>query len=628
MSSRVDFLSGTGETRPLSISQLTARLRHTLESTYRSVWVEGEISNFKGHSSGHWYFTLVEQSHGQVRAQLPAVCFESTNRRIRFRPANGQLVRARGNISVYVPHGKYQLYVEQLEAVGDGRLLLAYEELKKKLAAEGLFDPANKRPLPRFPRRVGIVTSPTGAAIRDILNILSRRTRTVHTLISPTRVQGVGAANEIAQAIRLLNEYNQRSIANGRPDDAIDVIIVARGGGSLEDLWPFNEETVARSIRASTIPIISGIGHEPDITIADFAADKRASTPSAAAELVAEQEHELTKQIAKHCLSLAQAARYCVIDAKSRLDQTGIAGALQEVRSQLRERAITTDNATQTLHLSVERRIGNLKDQSRELRHRLAQASPWSRLSSAKQRLANLDARLSNTVRMRCRSFSASLHLLNDSLSANRPEKHIAALRLRVNGLASQAQAAVRSRLPSERESQHMLMIRLDRAIQSDYRLALSSLQDLNRRLVERRPETWVTAARLKVHTLEAELQTATRMRAQRRKSVLDQLERRMAAIQPRNRISVLQLSLNRFSSRLIAAMRDCSYKTSSRLKLASNTLDTLSPLSVLERGYAIAQDSGGLILRDAQAVGINDEVSVRLAKGKLITQVKETKLE
>ena len=598
MSSRLDIISGPSEVRPLSVSQLTAKLRRTLESGYSSVWVEGEVSNFKNHSSGHWYFSLVEQNRGQVQAQLRAVCFSSANSRLRFRPENGQLVRARGNISIYPQQGQYQLYVEQLEAVGDGRLLVAFEELKKRLAAEGLFDSAVKRPLPRFPTRVGIVTSPTGAAIRDILNILSRRTRTVHALVSPARVQGVGAANEIAQAIRLLNEYHQRAVADGRLADTIDVIIVARGGGSLEDLWAFNEEIVARSIRASIIPIISGVGHETDMTIADFAADKRAPTPSAAAELVAEQEHELAKQIAKHTSALAQAARYRLMDARSRLDQTRIAGALQDARSQIRELAMTTDNTAQTLRLTIERIISSLKHDTRDLRNRLAEASPWSRLSSAKQRQNILDARLDRAVRTRLRWASSTLQGFNDRLAGGRPETRLAALRLRVHNLSSAAQSAIRSRLPSARQNQHMLVMRLDRAVQSRLRSTSSTLQDFNRRLAARRPETRVAAARLNLHNLESEAQTAIRLRLRAAQARFEQLDRRFSARQPTNRMSALQLALNQVSSSLRTAMRDRLFTPRNRLQLASNSLEALSPLSVLERGTPLPKTARGYSAR------------------------------
>ena len=220
------------ERRPLSVSELTADVRAALESRFASVWVEGEISNFKASAAGHWYFTLKDEG-----AQLRASCFRNVNARIRFRPVDGLLVRLRGRLSVYDPRGEYQIGVESIEPVGAGALRVAFEQLKEKLAREGLFDEELKRPLPMLPRRVAVVTSPTGAAVRDILNVLSRRTRTVDIVLAPTLVQGNGAAQAIAQAIALVNELHARALREGNADELIDVIIAGRGGGSAEDLW-------------------------------------------------------------------------------------------------------------------------------------------------------------------------------------------------------------------------------------------------------------------------------------------------------------------------------------------------------------------------------------------------------
>src|SRR6266436_4457606 len=254
----------TTERQPLSVSELTAMIRGELERRFSSVWVEGEISNFRAHGSGHWYFTLKDEF-----AQLRCACYRSSNQRIRFRPEDGLQMRARGRVSVYEAKGEYQLIVEALEPVGAGALQLAFEQTKTRLQAGGLFAAELKRAIPFFPRRVGVVTSPTGAAIRDIINVISRRTRSVHVLFAPARVQGEGAAGEIVRAIKFLNEHHAR----GSNDSRVDVMIVGRGGGSIEDLWAFNEEAVARAIRNSAIPVISAVGHETDFTIADFVAD-------------------------------------------------------------------------------------------------------------------------------------------------------------------------------------------------------------------------------------------------------------------------------------------------------------------------------------------------------------------
>jgi len=266
------------ERRPLSVSELTAQVRAAVQSRFASVWVEGEVSNFRAHASGHWYFTIKDEA-----AQLRSTCFRNTNRAIRFRPSDGLQVRARGRLTVYEPRGEYELDVEGLEPVGAGALRVAFEQLRDRLASEGLFDEERKRALPLFPRRIAVVTSPSGAAIRDILHIIKRRTRTVDVLFAPVRVQGEGAAAEIARAIELLNRYHLEAVSAGRDGEGVDAIIVGRGGGSVEDLWAFNDEGLARAIVASTIPVISAVGHETDTTIADLAADVRAPTPSAAA---------------------------------------------------------------------------------------------------------------------------------------------------------------------------------------------------------------------------------------------------------------------------------------------------------------------------------------------------------
>ena len=259
-----------------SVSDLTVRIRDLLAGEFTDVFVEGEVSNAHAAQSGHLYFTLKD-----TRAQIRCVCFRTQLARLKFRPEDGLHVTVRGSISVYESRGEYQFYVEHVEPVGLGALQLAFDQLKKRLDAEGLFDPARKKPLPVLPQCVGLITSPSGAAVRDIVRILQRRFPNLHVVLYPVRVQGDGAAGEIVQAIRY---FDRKQLA--------DVLILARGGGSLEDLWAFNEETVARAIVACAIPIITGVGHETDFTIADFAADIRASTPSAAAEMVVRTRQE------------------------------------------------------------------------------------------------------------------------------------------------------------------------------------------------------------------------------------------------------------------------------------------------------------------------------------------------
>ena len=345
------------ERKPLTVSQLTNSIRVSLESRFASVWVEGEISNFKDHSSGHWYFTLKDQN-----AQLRAKCFRSTNTRIRFRPANGLHVRARGKLSVYAPRGEYELVVDALDPVGAGALQVAFEQMRARLQAEGLFAKELKRPLPVFPRRIGIVTSPTGAAIRDILNVISRRTRTVHVLFSPARVQGDSAGPEIARAIRFINQYHEHALRDGRTADLVDVLIVGRGGGSTEDLWAFNQEEVARAIRKSTIPVISAVGHETDFTIADFVADLRAPTPSAAAELVAAREDEICSALDHLGRQMTRLMRFRVVDLRTRVQEQALSHAFDEVKSRLRNARRRFDAASASCSGAMEATVQEARE--------------------------------------------------------------------------------------------------------------------------------------------------------------------------------------------------------------------------------------------------------------------------
>jgi len=302
----------------LSVSELTRRLQETLEERFPAVWVEGEISNFRLYGSGHAYFTLKD-----AESQIRAVLFRNRGRRIKFEPADGLHVMAFGSIEVYPQRGEYQLVIELLEPKGLGALQLAFEQLKARLQAEGLFDQARKRELPRFPRKIGIVTSTSGAAIRDMLRVIGRRFGELHIVIAPCRVQGEGAAEEIAQGIRDLNALG-----------GVDVIIVGRGGGSLEDLWAFNEEAVARAIAASKVPVVSAVGHEVDFTIADFVADLRAPTPSAAAELVVREKQAVVDSLAQLRARLERAAARPLRDLERRVDEL-TARLRREMRGEL-----------------------------------------------------------------------------------------------------------------------------------------------------------------------------------------------------------------------------------------------------------------------------------------------------
>src|SRR6058998_1185938 len=293
----------------LTVTELTRSIRNTLEVKFGAVWVQGEISNYKLHPSGHQYFTLKD-----ARAQIACVIFRNAMPPLRIPLADGAQVQAYGTVTVYETRGQYQLSVQILQPRGVGVLQAKFEALKRKLDAEGLFAPERKRPLPKFPRRIGIVTSPSGAAIRDMLNVLHRRAPWLQILINPVRVQGTGAAQEIAVAIRELASPSDRFAP-------LDLIVVTRGGGSIEDLWEFNEEIVARAIFHSAVPIVSAVGHEIDFTISDFVADLRAPTPSAAAELIVPDIVDLQRQIEGCTGLLARQLLNRVRDAQQRLDR-------------------------------------------------------------------------------------------------------------------------------------------------------------------------------------------------------------------------------------------------------------------------------------------------------------------
>src|SRR5580700_6305579 len=334
------------ERRVWKVSELNARICQLLETTLPDIWLEGEVSNYRPAQSGHLYFTLKD-----AKSQIRCVCFRDQVRGLKFRPEDGLHITVRGALSVYEPRGEYQIYVSHIEPVGAGALQLAFEQLKKRLAEEGLFDEARKKPLPVLPRCIGIITSPAGAAIFDILRVLKRRFPNAHVRLYPVKVQGDGAAKEIAAAV---NYFTHARFA--------DVLIVARGGGSLEDLWAFNEEVVARAIFASEIPVITGIGHEADFTIADFVADLRAPTPSAAAELVVRSRQEFERHIAEHERRLVQQIRYWFSERRHR----GTRASAQLGAFDLRARAVV-----------VRRRI----DQ-----HRLALSSALERVMTRKRR--------------------------------------------------------------------------------------------------------------------------------------------------------------------------------------------------------------------------------------------------
>jgi exodeoxyribonuclease VII large subunit len=299
------------EPRPWSISELNAEIKAVVERGFGSVWVEGEVVDFKQYGSGHWYFSL-----NDGEAQVKCVCWKGTNFRVRFRPENGITVRVRGRITFWEQRGELKLTVDSLEPSGEGALRAAFDQIRARLEGEGLFADAIKRSIPFFPRRVGVVTSRSGAAFHDIVTVLTRRARSVSIVLAPSLVQGEGAADSIRRALIALNRYNSTL----PPADRLDVVIIGRGGGSAEDLWAFNDEALARAVRASEIPVISAVGHEIDWTISDMVADLRAATPSAAAEMVAAREEDLIKELCAGGDRVQNLIERKLYESRSRLD--------------------------------------------------------------------------------------------------------------------------------------------------------------------------------------------------------------------------------------------------------------------------------------------------------------------
>jgi exodeoxyribonuclease VII large subunit len=370
-----------------TVAKLTSKIKTLLEESFEYVWVEGEVSNFRLPTSGHLYFTLKDEA-----AQLRAVMFRLQNRLLKFDPTDGLQVICYGRLTVYEPRGEYQIVIDYMEPKGLGALQLAFEQLKEKLAAEGLFDPAHKKPLPLLPRKIGIVTSSTGAAIRDILQIIGRRFANMHILLYPVRVQGPGAAEEIAQAIRALNEW-----------PGLEVMIVGRGGGSLEDLWAFNEEVVARAIYNSRIPIISAVGHEIDFTIADFVADLRAPTPSAAAELVVKNKMEWIQALENLEMRLARIVRTVLEIRQERL--SSLLHRLIDPRRALSDQRLRMDDLFFRLANSMQQALSRRDERLRMKKESLLLLHPKHRIAETADRLADRFRRMSLTMRAELRLF-------------------------------------------------------------------------------------------------------------------------------------------------------------------------------------------------------------------------------
>lgn len=387
-----------------TVTRLNQAVRSLLEQEMGQVWISGEISNFSLPSSGHWYFTLKDDT-----AQVRCAMFRNSNRRVTFRPQHGQQVLVRANITLYEPRGDYQIIVESMQPAGEGLLQQQYEQLKQRLAEEGLFGQQHKKALPAPARQVGVITSKTGAALHDILHVLKRRDPSLPVVIYPTAVQGADAPAQIVRAIELANLRGE-----------CDVLIVGRGGGSLEDLWSFNDERVARAIFASQIPVVSAVGHETDVTIADFIADLRAPTPSAAAEIVSRNQVELLRQIQSQQTRMEMAMDYYLAQRAQRF--TRLQHRLQQQHPQLRlaRQQTTLERLQQRLSVAMDNRLRRSTQLQQRLAQRLNQQQPQARIHRAQTRIQQLEYRLSqvltarlNTTRQRFGTAIAQLEAVS-----------------------------------------------------------------------------------------------------------------------------------------------------------------------------------------------------------------------
>ncbi|KKY89794.1 exodeoxyribonuclease VII large subunit [Enterobacter cloacae] len=371
-----------------TVSRLNQTVRLLLEQEMGQVWISGEISNFTQPSSGHWYFTLKDDT-----AQVRCAMFRNSNRRVTFRPQHGQQVLVRANITLYEPRGDYQIIVESMQPAGEGLLQQKYEQLKAKLSAEGLFDQQYKQPLPAPAHCVGVVTSKTGAALHDILHVLKRRDPSLPVIIYPTAVQGDDAPGQIVRAIELANARRE-----------CDVLIVGRGGGSLEDLWSFNDERVARAIFASTIPVVSAVGHETDVTIADFVADLRAPTPSAAAEVVSRNQLELLRQLQNGQQRLEMAMDYFLAERTRRFTQLQHRLHQQHPQLRLARQQTVLERLRQRMNVALEGQLKRATLRQQRVAQRLNQQNPQPKIYRAQTRIQQLEYRLAENLRARLSS--------------------------------------------------------------------------------------------------------------------------------------------------------------------------------------------------------------------------------
>lgn len=390
-------------TRALSVTELNHQAKNLLEASFLQVWVEGELSSLSRPSSGHWYFSLKDK-----KCQVRCAMFRSFNQRVRETPKEGDQVRIRGKVTLYENRGDFQIIVEHIEPAGAGALQQAFEALKARLQQEGLFDVARKKPLPTLPRHIGVVTSPTGAAIHDILTVLARRCPSIPVTLYPTAVQGKAATNDIVRAIEAANAHG-----------VADVLIIGRGGGSLEDLWCFNEEAVARAIATSTLPTVSAVGHEVDVTIADFVADLRAPTPSAAAEKISPDQNAWIKQLRESELRLAGATRRAL--TRMGISLRHLSARLRDPRRQLMDKAQRMDELDVRLAKAIRQRLDRSGTETTHLARRLTLQSPARRLIDSQNSVRNLNERLATSVSQHLDRQSNRLEHLAQTLNVVSP---------------------------------------------------------------------------------------------------------------------------------------------------------------------------------------------------------------
>jgi exodeoxyribonuclease VII large subunit len=405
----------------LSVADLTRQIKRLLEKQLGAIWVTGEVTNLRLQSSGHIYFTLKDAD-----AQLSCVLFRGEPQVDRSLLQDGRKVTLQGDVTVYEPRGQYQLRVTQVELQGIGALQVAFEKLKQKLKAEGLFAPERKRPLPRYPQRIGLVTSPTGAAIRDVLHVVERRNPALEIILAPCRVQGQGAAEEIAAAVRLLNEFSTAQMGTGSRGFPLDLILVTRGGGSLEDLWAFNEEVVARAVFESVLPVVSAVGHEIDFTISDFVADTRAATPSAAAEIITEGVFSSSQFLSQAAQRIGLLARQQMDDKRYELTQTVQRLARVHPRRRLNDWLQRLDDAQASLLRCAKQGARRQRLTWQALGDRLARVRPVLVLRQKREVFDQTVRRLHEQVRQQVASRKNGFAALEGRLRLLGPEQVLA----------------------------------------------------------------------------------------------------------------------------------------------------------------------------------------------------------